>query len=286
MLKRVINKKDMTLKGAPAPIVKPDIHKLHRRITKHGHVRLTWLGHSGWLVQLANHNFIIDPMMTNVSGVIRNHARFEADIKQLPKIDATIITHDHYDHLNKRLVKKIGARIITGFDISRDLSFTKLPCTELKWWESLMMEDIKITFVPSQHGARRSMLDRNSRLWGGFIFEAPGVCLYHAGDTAYYDGFRRIQEKFKNIQIALMPIGAYGPEKSRAENHLTPEQAIKAFKDLRAKYFLPMHWGTFKLTDEPLDEPPQRLTAEWDQKKLSSNKLKFFAVGESRTFKF
>lgn len=280
-------KKEVALKGAPAPIVKPDIHKLHRRITKPGHVRLTWLGHSGWLVQLANHNFLIDPVMTNnLTGVIRNHARFEAELSELPKIDATLITHDHYDHYNKKIVKKVSARIITGFDMTRSLNSIKLPCTELKWWETLTMGNIKITFVPGQHGGRRSVLDRNSRLWGGFIIEAPRICFYHAGDTAYYDGFRRISEKFKNIQIALMPIGAYGPEKSRAENHLTPEQAIKAFKDLGAKYFLPMHWGTFKLTDEPLDEPPQRLRQEWNEKKLSSNKLKFFAVGESRTFKF
>lgn len=118
-------------------------------------------------------------------------------------------------------------------------------------------------------------------LWGGFILEGSRVTLYHSGDTAYFDGFTEIGRRFPGIDAALLPIGAYDPEWFMRKQHMNPEDAVQSFVDLGAKQFLAMHWGTFKLTDEPLTEPPERLAAEWQRRGLEPSAKRVLAVGET-----
>lgn len=285
MVKRVLRRKKRA-KGEPAPQIKPKLIEIKKPIeTKHD-VRITWLGHSGWLLQLNGFNILIDPVLSKKLGaVVRSQARFEAPVDALPKIDLVLISHDHYDHLSKRLLKKINTRVIAGVGTGALLKSKKLQSIELKWWETFQIDKLKITFVPSQHGSRRGILDVNRRLWGGFIIEMGGICLYHAGDTAYFSGFKEINKRFNNIDVAFLPIGGYCPEQQRRKSHLTPEQAVQAYLDLDAKYLFPMHWGSFRMSDEPLDEPPKRLEAEWKRRKISHKKLAIMAVGESKTVK-
>lgn len=125
------------------------------------------------------------------------------------------------------------------------------------------------------------MADMNRALWGGFVVEGGGARVYHAGDTAYFAGFREIGRRFPALDAALLPIGAYDPEWFMRPQHMNPEDAVQAFVDLGARRLLAMHWGTFKLTDEPLDEPPRRLRADWERRRLPEGELRVPAIGES-----
>ena len=140
---------------------------------------------------------------------------------------------------------------------------------------------LTITFVPSQHWSRRGLTDTNEALWGGFVVEGGGARVYHSGDTAYFEGFREIGQCFPRLDAALLPIGAYDPEWFMRPQHMSPEDAVQAFVDLGARRLLPMHWGTFKLTDEPLDEPPRRLNAEWQRRGLPPEALSILPIGAS-----
>lgn len=286
MVKRVLHRKKKGA-GTPAPQIKPKIHELKKPIMARHDLHITWLGHSGWLIQLNTLNILIDPILSKkLVGVVKSRTKFQAPISSLPKIDLVLISHDHYDHLSKHLLKKLQTRVVAGVGTGAILKSKKLQIIELKWWENITIENVKITFVPSQHSSRRGFLDGNKRLWGGFVIEAPGqIKIYHAGDSAYFSGFKNICERFPKIDIAFLPIGGYGPEIQRSKNHLTPEQAVQAFKDLGAKYMFPMHWGTFRMSDEPLDEPPKRLIAEWHRRKINPKKLIKMSVGETKIFR-
>ena len=157
----------------------------------------------------------------------------------------------------------------------------RLPVTELDWWGSTRVGPVTVHFVPAQHWSRRGLKDANETLWGGFVVEGTSARVYHSGDTAYFEGFQEIGRRFPALDAALLPIGAYDPEWFMSRQHMNPEEAVRAFVDLGARRFLAMHWGTFKLTDEPLDEPPQRLDAEWKRRALPPEPLHVLAVGES-----
>ena len=137
--------------------------------------------------------------------------------------------------------------------------------------------------MPSQHWSRRGLFDENDSLWGGYVIEREGIRVYHSGDTAWFDGFAEIGRRVGPIDAAMLPIGAYEPRWFMRTQHIDPLEAIQAFEQLGARRFFAMHWGTFKLTDEPLDEPPQRLDAEWTRRSWPREKLHVLAVGESLT---
>jgi L-ascorbate metabolism protein UlaG (beta-lactamase superfamily) len=270
-------------KGAPAPSVKPKIEELLKPVETGAGVRITWLGHSGWLIQTAGKSLLIDPVLgKRINAFLRRKAMFNLHLHKLKPIETVLITHDHYDHLHVRFLRHIGSKVIAGTGTGKFLQSKNIDAIELKWWEFINIGDIKITFVPAKHDSRRGVLDSNMRLWGGFIIETPDICMYHAGDTAYFNIFKEIAKSFKKIDIAFLPIGGYSPENLvQSKNHLTPEQAVKAFKDLGAQIMLPMHWGTYQMSDEPLDEPPNRLIKEWQKNKFEDERLKIMAVGES-----
>jgi len=143
------------------------------------------------------------------------------------------------------------------------------------------VNDVRVTYVPSQHWSRRGLFDTNETLWGGFVIEGTKARIYHAGDTAYFEGFKEIGARFAGIDAALLPIGAYDPPWFMERQHMNPEQAVQAFLDLGARKLVAMHWGTFKLTDEPLDEPPRRLRQEWARRGLPEAALHIPAIGET-----
>src|SRR5690606_23873644 len=153
---------------------------------------------------------------------------------------------------------------------------------EMRWWQTEVVEGIAITFVPSQHWSQRGPTDRNRSLWGGFVIEADGLRLYFAGDTAYFSGFAEIGRRFPGIDAAMLPIGAYDPEWFMRKQHMNPEDALGAFEQLGARLFCAMHWGTFKLTDEPLDEPPALLEALRAERGIDPASVWVAAIGESR----
>ena len=226
---------------------------------KHGQIAITWIGHASFLIQFNDLNVLVDPNFANWLFLLKRIKRAGLKIRDLPPIDLILLTHAHFDHFHKPTLRrlpqpKIGIMPWGVGDLARNLGFARV--VELDWWESFSHKDWKVTFTPSKHWGARTLHDQH-RGYGGFVLEHQSRKIYHCGDSAYFDGFKEIGEKLRP-EIALLPIGAYHPESFRRV-HMGPDEAIKAFKDLGAKFFVPMHYGTFKLSFEDLAEPPRWL---------------------------
>ena len=151
---------------------------------------------------------------------------------------------------------------------------------EMSWWESFEYEGIRIHFVPAQHWTRRSLNDMNTSHWGGWIFQTTSKTFYFVGDTGYFSGFKEIAARFM-IDIVFMPIGAYEPEWFMADSHISPEDSVKAFIELEAKQFVPMHYGAYRLADDTGPEALERLLREWKKCQLPKEQLKVLSIGET-----
>lgn len=229
---------------------------------KAGQICITWIGHASFLIQGPHGNILVDPNWANWLLVVRRLRHAGLAHHHLPTIDLVLITHAHFDHLNRKSLRRIAANqpivVPAGVgDLVHGLGFEKV--YEINWWERLRFPGAAITFVPAKHWGARKVTDHH-RGYGGYVIDMGGRTIYHAGDSGYFPGFREIGKKFRP-EVALLPIGAYhGPK--FGENHMTPEQALRAFGDLRSKILVPMHFGTYRLSYEPLHEPPQRLMEE------------------------
>jgi len=224
-----------------------------------GQVAITWIGHASFLIQFTNLNVLIDPNFANWLFFLKRIKRSGLKIQDLPRIDLVLLTHAHFDHFHKPTLRrlpqpKIGVMPRGVGDLAQNLGFTRI--IELDWWESFSQNDWKVTFTPSRHWGARTLRDSH-RGYGGFVLEHQGRKIYHAGDSAYFDGFKEIGRRLAP-EIALLPIGAYHPASFRRV-HMGPDEAVKAFRDLRARCLVPMHYGTFKLSFEDLNEPPRWL---------------------------
>jgi L-ascorbate metabolism protein UlaG (beta-lactamase superfamily) len=270
---------------APVTRVEPDLSRIANPPAPGEGVRLTWIGHASWLVQLEGKSFLIDPIFGDLPGLgpTRNVPP-GIPPENLPPIDAVLISHNHYDHFDLPSVKRVHAPVITGLGMKKFFAGQGLPAVELDWWQSIDRGAVMVSFVPAQHWSRRGLFDANDSRWGGFVIEGGSARIYHAGDSAYFSGFAEIGRRFSNIDAALLPIGAYDPPWFMEKQHMNPEQAVQAYLDLGAKAFFAMHWGTFKVSDEPLGEPPVRLAAEWKKRGLPEAARHVLAVGETMEF--
>ena len=277
---RITGKRRVAPARAPVPAVWADPARLAVPPPPGAPARVTWLGHASFLVQLDGVSLLVDPaLLPTLFGGIPRNVPPGVPIERLPPVDAALVSHSHYDHLDLPTLERVGAPVVAGLGLDRLFERRGLPCTALGWWGSTRIGEVRITFVPSQHWSRRGLLDANETLWGGFVIEGRGAALYHSGDTAYFDGFREIGARFPGLDAALLPIGAYDPAWFMEKQHMNPEQALQAFEDLGARSFVAMHWGTFKLTDEPLDEPPARLEAERARRGLAPQRVRVPPVG-------
>jgi L-ascorbate metabolism protein UlaG (beta-lactamase superfamily) len=234
--------------------VRPVFPKLRR-----GTVSITWIGHASFLVQTPRHNVLVDPNWANWLGIIRRLHRAGFHPHHLPEIDLVLITHAHFDHLNKRSLREIADRqpIVVPHGVGplvKDLGFHVV--NEMHWWDTCRFDGLEVTFTPAKHWGARVLKERG---FGGFVMRYQGRSVYHVGDSAYFDGFREIGKRLKP-EIVLMPIGAYEPPSGR-DVHISPENAMRAFGELGARTLIPMHFGTYRLSFEPLHEPLERLLA-------------------------
>ena len=248
-----------------------------------GQIAITWIGHASFLVQFTDLNVLIDPNFANWLFLLKRIKRSGLKIEHLPAIDLVLLTHAHFDHFHKPTLRrlphpKIGVMPWGVGDLALNLGFARV--IELEWWEAFAHKDWKVTLTPSKHWGARVLRD-NHRGYGGFMLEHQGRRIYHAGDSAYFDGFKEIGSRLAP-DIALLPIGAYHPESFR-NVHMGPDEAVKAFQDLRAQCLVPMHYGSFKLSFEDLDEPPRWLRQIAAETGLTS-KLRILDEGTPEVF--
>ncbi len=288
---RLAGKRRLSPPGPGAPRVPPDLELLHRPAAGH---RLTWIGHASFLCELAGTRVLVDPHFSGNLGFYPRHVPAGLRADQLPPIDGLLITHSHPDHLDARSVRSLPRDLPVIAPAGLGRWFHRrgfLDVTELLWWQSAEIGRLRVTLTPARHWSRRGLWDTNRSLWGGYVMEADGVAIYHAGDSAYCELFRQIGRRFPDLMAALLPIGAYSPAWFMEPNHMNPEQAGQAFLDLGARHLVPMHWGTYQLADEPLAEPAERIRSWWassegGRENASVNKqIHLLAVGETLTLR-
>ena len=249
----------------------------------HGHVAVTWIGHASFLVQFSDLNVLIDPNFANWLFLLKRIKRAGLRIRDLPPIDLVLLTHAHFDHFHKPTLRRLPAPKIAVLpwgvgDLAHDLGFGRV--IELQTWESFSHDQWKVTLTPCKHWGARTLHDHH-RGFGGFVLEHQGRRIYHAGDSAYSDCFKEIGRRCAP-EIALLPIGAYYPDSFR-NVHMGPDEAMHVFRDLGAKWFVPMHYGSFKLSFEDMSDPPRWLQ-EIARRDGLSHRVKILEEGVPQVF--
>jgi L-ascorbate metabolism protein UlaG (beta-lactamase superfamily) len=230
---------------------------------------VTFIGHSSFLIQIGGKTVLVDPVFAKWLIVLRRLRRPGVQIGNLPPIDAVLLSHAHMDHLNRPSLRKVIRHTLelTGVapiaiapwgveNLIQDLGFSRI--VALEWWQSTMLGQVNVTLTPAKHWGARLFND-TYRGYGGYVLRSGAHSVYHSGDTAYFSGFAEIGRRL-SPEVALLPIGAYSPDNFRSV-HTSPEDALKGFLDLQARWIVPMHFGTFRLSAEPVAEPLPRLIA-------------------------
>ncbi len=250
---------------------------------KDGDICITWIGHASFLIQTPDHSILIDPNWAKWLKVIKRIKHPGMEIRDLPAIDLVLVTHAHFDHLDRKTLRAVASdqSIIVPEHVGglvHGLGFRHVH--ELRHWESFELGSLKVTLTPARHWGARVLHDSH-RGFGGFHIAYAGRSVFHCGDSAYFEGFKEIGERLP-VEIALLPIGAYEAPTKR-DVHMNPEEAIEAFMNLGAKTFVPMHFGTFRLSYEPLHEPPDRLIRNGAQRQILEQ-ICILNEGEPRIF--
>ena len=259
---------------------------------------VTWIGHATFLIQIGRLNILTDPIWSERPSPIpfagpRRWVPPGAKLDVLPPIDLILVSHNHYDHLDSRTARSLArlhpdARWLTPLGLGALVRRKGAQnVQELDWWDESQIAGAGVTCTPAQHWSARGFRDRGKSLWCGWTVRAGSQAVYFAGDTAYFPGFSEIRDRCGPFDLALLPIGGYEPRWFMRFVHMSPEEAVQAFAELTRgdghSLMVPMHFGTFKLTDEAMDEPPRRLRAAWGDVGLPVSQLAILAHGESRS---
>ncbi len=259
-----------------------------------GQVALTFVNHITFLLQFNGLNVLTDPVYAERVSPFRSLGprrvrspglAFEA----LPPIHLVLVTHNHYDHLDietlLRLAQAHSPRFVTSLGNRAFLAeFGIHAVDELDWWQSVATAGAHVTLTPAQHWSSRRPRNRNRTLWGGFIVRASGRQVYFAGDTGYWTHFQQVRERVGRVDLALLPIGAYEPRWFMRDQHMNPDDAVRAHIDLEAKVSVGTHFGCFQLTDEGIDDPPLELAAARGRHGVSADAFQVLETGETRLF--
>jgi len=248
---------------------------------------MTWIGHATFAVRLGGVLTVIDPIWGHCVDIPRSRPP-GVPMRLMPRVDVVAVTHNHYDHCHLpslcALARAHDPLFVVPRGVGRYLRRAGIyRVKELSWWQDVDVADLRVTLVPAQHWSARTPFDVNKSLWGGFVLSSPEGTAYHSGDTAFEpEVFRQIADRLPTVDWAMLPIGAYDPEWFLETQHIGPEDAGRAFDVLGARRFVAMHHGTFRLTDEPMDEPAQRCRS-WFRERDRAGELWMFDIGETRT---
>ncbi|UXY17139.1 MBL fold metallo-hydrolase [Chitiniphilus purpureus] len=249
----------------PFAAIEPD----HELISQPQHdLQLTWIGHASALIQIGGRNILADPVFGERASPLpvagpKRYSKPGLSLAQLPPIHYVVISHNHYDHLERETVEQLGDSVQWLVPLGLKAWFNDLGVTrvvELDWWQQAALGGVQFTLTPTQHWSRRGFGDTNATLWGSWVVEAGGRKVWFGGDTGYAQPlFQEIGRRLGPFDLALIPIGGYGPRWFMQEKHADPDDAVRIHQDLGARYSIGIHWGTFILTSEPVEEPPQLL---------------------------
>ena len=256
-----------------------------------GEVVVTFVGHATFLIQVGGTSVLTDPMYSRRASPVRfaGPRRVRAPgvrFDDLPTVSLVLLSHNHYDHCDlptlRRLERRFHSPIVTPFGNGRLLQSAGIrQVEEIDWWETASAAPLPITLTPAQHFSARNPFDRNRALWGGFLIEAGGRRILFAGDTGYGPHFREIAARLGPVDLALLPIGAYEPRWFMKDIHMNPAEAVQAHLDLAARQSIAMHFGTFQLTPEGIDEPVRELVKSLRDRGVPAERLRTAEVGES-----
>ena len=295
------------------PVVKPDVAWLMANRTE---TTATWIGHATVLMQVAGVNILTDPHLTERASPVsfagpKRRVPPALTFDELPHIDMVVISHNHYDHLDegtvRRLAQQPGGSPRFFVPLGNRAWFKQLgidDVVEMDWWDKQLFKGLEVTLTPVQHWSARSFTDRFATLWGGWHVRTgvaaavpPATAaaqpaattavrpfsFFFAGDTGYSKDFAHIAQRLGAVDFAILPIGAYEPRWFMASQHVDPAEAVKIHRDLKARQSLGIHWGTFELTDESLDEPPRALARALQQAGVDAARFAVLKHGEMMT---
>jgi N-acyl-phosphatidylethanolamine-hydrolysing phospholipase D len=291
--------------ATPTPMLVPDLGLIQSNAKAGAKMQpmVTWIGHATVLAQFAGINLLTDPMFSDRASPLPFVGPLRKQkpglwINELPTIDLVLISHDHYDHLDEASVRALAAQPggpplfvvplgLKAWFAARDIRNV----VELDWWQSHRLGAVEIVLTPVQHWSGRGLTDRLRTLWAGYALFSAQLHLFFAGDTGYSNDFNDIRHRFAERQtpalgggfdIALLPLGAYEPRWFMRGQHANPEEVVRVHRDLAAKSSLGIHWGTFSMSDEALDEPPRALAAARKAQGVADSAFFTMALGETR----
>lgn len=240
----------------------PQLHYLHDLEEVQGD-SLVWLGHNSFFMQIAGKRLMFDPVFGSIPFV-RRKSKLPVHPDSFKNIDYLLLSHDHFDHLDKRSIACLyannpGMTLFCGLGTGELVRswFPELRVIEAGWYQQIEDKELKITFLPAQHWSKRSLNDGGQRLWGAFMIQGNGISVYYSGDTGYSKHFAEVPELLGSPDYALLGIGAYKPRWFMQPNHISPYDSLTASAEMQAGVTIPMHYGTFDLSDEPLSDPPK-----------------------------
>lgn len=252
--------------------------------------QVTWIGHSTTLVQMGGRTILTDPIFSLRCSPVgfagpKRYQKPALTIEDLPQVDIAVISHNHYDHLDKPSVEALGDEVHWVVPLGLKQWFASLGITrvtELDWWGQLIHDDIRVVATPAQHWSARGIGDRFETLWASWLIEVDGTKFWFGGDTGYNPiQFKEIGAKFGPIDLAAIPIGAYEPRWFMKTMHVNPSEALDIHRDIGAQWSFGIHWGTFQLTDEAPLEPKEELLKARAQRGLTEDDFTTLAIGET-----
>jgi N-acyl-phosphatidylethanolamine-hydrolysing phospholipase D len=281
---------EMLSKGEAVSIASMENDGSHLRMAKDDTV--TWVGHTTVLIQLEGKNILTDPVWASRAGPMNMFGpprltKPGIALTDLPPIDIVLLSHNHYDHLDALVIRKLAENGSTKFFVPLGMRewFTRagiVNVQEMDWWESTRVLGLHIACTPSQHFSGRGVGDRNSTLWGSWCVEGKTKKFFFAGDSGYCAHFKEIGTRLGPFDLSLMPIGAYAPRQLMRAMHMNPDEAVQASLDVGARVMLATHWGSYKLTDERPDEPPKKMEEAIRARYLPHENYWVFMLGETR----
>lgn len=285
----------------PTPVVAPDLAWIHANAQAGRAMQpaITWIGHASMLVQASGLNVLTDPVFSQRASPVQFAGPQRAQppgvaLVDLPPIDAVVLSHNHYDHLDVHAVLALNQRAqgATLFIVPLGLKawFVQRGIThvvELDWWHQHVLRGVEFHLTPVQHWSSRTPLDRFQTLWGGWAVFGPDFHWYFSGDTGYSQDFKDTRTHFhdrspEGFDLALLAVGAYEPRWFMQNQHINPAEAVQIHRDLHARRSVGVHWGTFNLTDEPLDQPPKDLAEARLAQGVAEEDFFLLKIGETR----